>query len=171
MIGHCAYQFLRHIEIMDLLKKYKDENLLISLVLSYGDMEYARKVEEYAIQTFGNDKVEIIRKLMSPMEYIEYLNTVDICILDYKHQAALGNFWRLLYLEKKIFLNKDGILKLFANFEGAETYCVENIKNMNFEQFTKRLNDPQSCKKSVEFYIDENNILNMWKNSINELEN
>ena len=170
MIGHSSYRFLNHFRIIDLLKKYKNENILISLVLSYGDMEYAKEVEDYAIKIFGKNKVEIINELMNPKEYIKYLQSVDICILDYKHQAALGNFWRLLYLEKKLFLNKDGILKMFANFEGAETYCVENIKNMSFEEFSKKLSNPQICKKSVEFYIDENNILYMWKNSINELE-
>lgn len=171
MIGHCAYPFLKHFNIIDLLKKYKDENILISLVLSYGDMEYAKRVEKYAKEVFGEHKVEIIKTSISPKEYIKYLKTVDICILDYKHQAALGNFWRLLYLEKKLFLNKDGILKMFANFEGIETYCVESIKKMDFKQFTQGLINPQTCKKGVEFYIDENNILNMWKNSLNEIEN
>lgn len=171
MIGHCAYPFLNHIKIMNELKRFKDENILITLVLSYGDMEYAKQVEEFAIREFGKDKVEIIKDMMTDQQYLRYLKTIDICILDYKHQAALGNLWRLLYLEKKVYLNKDGILKLASDFEGAETYTVDLLPKLDFKEFSKKLDNPKACRKSAEFYMDEENILMMWKNTLREIEN
>ena len=169
MIGHNGYPFLNHLRIIDLLKKYKNENIKICLVLSYGNPEYAKKVKQYAIENFGQAKVEIISEMMPYKDYINYLKTIDICILDYKHQAALGNLWLLLYLEKKIYLNSRGILKLATNFEGAETYNVEQISQMNFKEFSKELSNPKSCKKSAEYYMDEQNILEMWKNAFREM--
>lgn len=171
MIGHCAYSFLNHIEIMKKILKYRNENIKISLILSYGDQTYANEVEKFAKENFSTNKLEIIKEKMSEKEYIEYLNSVDICILDFKHQAALGNLWRILYLKKKVFLSSNGILKLATNFEGAKTYDVEMLDKISYEELIKPVDDKESCRKCAEFYINEENYLNMWKNSLNELKN
>lgn len=169
MIGHSAYKFLNHFKILQMLQKYKYNNIKISLVLAYGDKEYKRKVIEYAIELFGKDKVEIIDKMMNQTEYIKYLNTVDICILDYKHQAALGNIYYLLYMGKKLYLNKDGIIKLFTTLEGIETYNVSAIEKMSFEEFSKPIDDVKYGIEFAEFHIDEKNYIKLWKRTINEM--
>jgi len=168
MIGHSAYPHLKHIKNLDNLNKFKDENILISLILSYGDMEYAKIVEEYALKKFPG-KVEIIKNYMSSEEYFNYLNSVDISILDYTEQAALGNFWNLLYLEKKLFLNENGILKLSARLEGVKTFSVNEIENMSFDEFVAFSRYASHSKECAKFYIDENNYLKMWCNTFQEL--
>lgn len=170
MIGHSAYPFLNHIELMKKLEKYKDENIKISLVLAYGDDKYSKTVQSEAKRIFGSNKVEIIEKMMSQEEYIKYLETVDICCLDYKHQAALANTYMLLYMGKKLFLNRDGILKLFTILENIETYNINDIDKMNFEEFKKPINNPKLGKQFAEFHIDEKNYLSIWKNTISNLE-
>jgi dTDP-N-acetylfucosamine:lipid II N-acetylfucosaminyltransferase len=168
MIGHSAYEYLQHKKILKALYKFRDENILISLILSYGNMEYAKTVEDYALKMFPG-KVEIIKKYMSPDEYFRYLKTVDIGIFDYTQQAALGNIWMLLYLGKKLYLNEKGILKLATRLEAVETYNVNEIENMNYEEFTKAPNNKHNSKSTGEFYMDENNYLSMWLNTLREL--
>jgi dTDP-N-acetylfucosamine:lipid II N-acetylfucosaminyltransferase len=170
MIGHSAFPFLNHIDIMNKLKKFKDENIIISLVLSYGDMKYAKKVEEHAITLFGNEKVEVIRELLPNDVYIKYLKSVDTCILDYTHQSALGNFYLLLYLGKKLFLNGKGILRLSTILEGVEAHSVEEIDKMNFKEFSSQLTNVDKGKDFGGFYIDETSTIMMWKNAFRELE-
>ncbi|MDD2519302.1 MAG: TDP-N-acetylfucosamine:lipid II N-acetylfucosaminyltransferase [Bacilli bacterium] len=170
MIGHSAYPFLNHFDIMNKLKRFKDENIIISLVFSYGDMKYAKKVEDYAINLFGNEKVEVLRELMPIDVYIRYLKSVDACILDYTHQSALGNFYILLYLGKKLFLNGKGILRLSTILEAVEAYSVEEIDKMDFNEFSSLFTNNDRGKAFGGFYIDENNTVMMWKNVFRELE-
>lgn len=169
MIGHSAYEFLNHIDLLHKLSKYRDENIKISLVLAYGCEEYAEKVKNEAIMLFGKEKVEIIDKLMSQEEYIKYLSTVDICLLDYKHQSALGNIYYLLYMGKKLFLNKNGVIKLFTILENIETYNTDEIECMNYEEFSKKVLSPKYGKQFAEFHISEKNYVELWKNTISEL--
>lgn len=169
MVGHSAFPFLNHITILKQLAKYKDENIRISLVLAYGSRDYAKIVKETAIQLFEPDKLEIIENMMSQEEYIHYLSTVDICILDYKHQAALGNIYMLLYMGKKLYLNENGIIKLFTTLEGIENYNVTDIEKMAFEEFSKPIRDIKHGKEFAEFHIDEKNYIKLWENTIREI--
>ena len=43
MVDHSAYEYLHHIDILDKLVVYKNENIIISLVLAYGNKAYAEK--------------------------------------------------------------------------------------------------------------------------------
>ena len=140
MIGHSAYKKLHHIPIMKKLEKFKDENIIISLVLSYGNKEYRDKVIKYADGVWG-EKAEIITDYLSVPDYIKYINSVDIGIFDIKAQSALGNINYLASLNKKIFLNRNGILKLAFDLEEVETYCVDEIENKSFEEFIRPTED------------------------------
>jgi len=117
--------------------KYRDENIIISLPINYGDMEYAKQIEDYARSLF-KEKVEIINKYMPYTQYVKYILTVDCCILDYKHQSALGNIYLLLKNGTKLFLNKDWIIKLSLSLEAIETYNIEDIDDMSFDEFSKK---------------------------------
>lgn len=168
MIGHSAYPQLKHIEIMEKLYKFRDNDILISLILSYGDMEYAKMVEEYALKMFPS-KVEIIRDYMSPDKYFEYLHTVDAWILDYIGQNALGNFTRLLYLQKKVFLNGESIMMLAARLESLEVYDIKDIEGLGFSEFVEPLKNPYNNKKYAESFMDENNAVIRWVNTLKDL--
>lgn len=168
MIGHSAYKFLNHKVLLEKLTRFRNEKILISLVLSYGDMNYAKEIAEFAKEQFGN-QVEIISQSMPYEAYLHYLKTVDICILDYMHQSALGNVFRLLYLEKKLFLNEYGIIKTALTLEGVETYSVDNIDKMGFEEFIKPVEKPENAIRLSSYYVDEMFCVDMWKNTLKTL--
>ncbi len=169
MIGHSAYPHLNHIKILDLLEKFKNENIIISLVLSYGDECYATKVENHAKELF-NDKVEIIKEYMDFKAYLDYLNSVDVWIFDYLGQNALGNFYILLYLEKKIFLNNNSLLMLAARLEDLEVYNIDNIDNMDFSEFIAMNSNIRNNRRFSSFYLNEENAIRSWENTFKELD-
>lgn len=168
MIGHSSHRFLNHINVMEKLKKFKDENIVIALVLSYGDNEYAKQVERYALSNFKG-KTEILKNYMPETDYLRWLKTVDACILDYTHQSALGNVWLLLLLGKKLFLNKDGIIKKALTEEGIETYNVSDIDSLSFEEFSSPVKNAENSIKLGASYADENKYIDLWKNTLEEL--
>lgn len=135
MVGHSAHPYLNHINILDKLSKYKDEPILISLVLVYGNMDYAKYVSDYAVRIFGPEKVEVKCDRMGIEEYISYLNSVDVAIFDQKIQCALGNINQLLYLKKKVFINAKGFIKIPFELETIYLPVTDEIEYMTFEQF------------------------------------
>lgn len=173
MIGHSGFEFLNHIEILKKLLKYKDEKIIISLVFSYGENSHMESVKKFVFDNFDSKKIEIINNMMNDEEYMNYLNTVDIAIFDFKHQAALGNMWKLSYLGKKIYLNDDGILKMAFDLEGLDSYNISEISSMNFNEFSRTIEHDEKIKlhRYGERYLNENNVKNAWKKMFKNLEN
>lgn len=169
MIGHSGYSFLNHIEIIKKLEKFRNEQIMLSFVFAYGDTAYIREVESFAIQTFG-DKVEFIKESLSFDRYVEYLSSVDACVLDYRHQSALGNIYLLLYMNKKLFLNKYGIIKTALLLEGIQTNNVSDLDKMTYEELVKPLRMNNNGMLFSEKVLDENSLIEMWQNTLRELD-
>lgn len=172
MVGHASFEYLNHLEILEKLSKYKNENIIISLVLVYGPSGYAETVINKAISLFGMKKVEIIDKKMPYEQYVQYLKTVDIAILDYKHQAALGNFYLLCLFGKKMYLHKKGILKQCLILEGAKTFSTDCIGKISFDTFIEPVDDHSKkiMRKFAEYYFDKATAESNWLSSLSELE-
>jgi len=168
MIGHSAYHFLNHKYLLEKLEKYKDENILISIPLNYGDNAYAKQIEELAIKIYGY-KVEIIKNYMESDEYLKYLMTVDIAIFDYRHQAALANIYLLLYMEKKLFLNSRGIIYKGMTNEHVKVFQVEDIDKLHYNEFIENKFEHTNGKKFSKLMLDENSIISKWKALIDKL--
>lgn len=103
-IGHSSTSILNHIDVLENLVKYKNENIKIYIPLSYGNKKYGDRVQEVATQLF-KDKVVCIREMMDKDDYMKFLSAIDIAIFNTTRQIGLGNITPLLYMEKKsIFL-------------------------------------------------------------------
>lgn len=173
MIGHSGYEFLNHIEIMKKLIRFKDQNIIISLVLAYGDNEYIKKVKEFAYNNFEKNKIEIIENLYTDEQYMRYLNSVDVAIFDYTHQAALGNIWKLSYLEKRMFLKDRGILKTAFDLEFLYSNDIRELDTISFEEISSMLplKEKEKLHKYGELYMDDESIKELWNKVFRYLEN
>lgn len=168
MVGHSAHMYLNHRYVLELLSKYKNENILISLVLAYGNSNYAKKIEEYAKEIFG-EKVEIIRERMPLEQYLRYLNSVDIAICDQIMQSGLGNIHHLMYLGKKIYLNGDGTLYQAFALEGLYIDATENLKKQTFAEFKKENPFKERARNYAEYLSEYQNYIDMWLNTLKQL--
>ena len=168
MIGHCAFSFLNHENLLNKLRKFDNEKITISLPLSYGDNGYAEMVEMVAKDIY-QDKVEIIRDFMKPQAYLEYLNGIDVAIFDYTHQAALANIYLLLYLGKKVFLNSEGVIYKALVDEKVQVFDVDNIGTMDYDDFTNSDFDRSKGISFAKDMIDEKIIRDNWRKLFEDL--
>lgn len=170
LIGHSASVWDCHIDVMKSLLKYKDENITICLILSYaGTEEYVREVKNFAKQNYGN-KAEIIDQFMGYEEYVEYLSSIDIGIFAQTHSTALSNISWLLYFGKTIYFkeNSDFAKSFIRNH--CKFCKVEDIENMDFEEFSKCKNSEKLMKKYGVIATSEDCCIN-WKKFLDDLDN
>ena len=169
MVGHSGHAILNHIEVLKKLSKFKNENIVISLVLAYGEEEYIDKVISFAKQEFDEDKLEIILKEQSYEDYIRYIAGVDIAVFDQIKQSGLGNINLLTAFGKKLYLNRNGILKTAMDFEYVDVGCVDEIEDMSFKEFTKPCENVNYSVRYGTTKQDESLSLYAWNNIFKEL--
>lgn len=134
-VGNSATETNNHIETLRKLSRFSRENIKIFLPLAYGDMQYAKMVEETARALF-EDKIIVQKEYLTLEEYSKRLANVDIGIFGMMRQQALGNIYHLIGMGKKVYLCKEG-----QNAEYFERLCnckvgyFEKIDEESFEEF------------------------------------
>ena len=154
MIGHSGYYEDHHISIMKDLEKFKNEAIHIYLVLAYGDRNYVNEIKEYALSTW-KDKVTVIEDYKRYNEYVSFLDAIDIAILDSPVQNALGTIALLLFLQKKIYLNPDGVM--YRAFQHYNIPCgtVDSIGGSLFSDFSAPVEYPNDSWKMLSVETDD----------------
>ncbi|MDO5018427.1 MAG: TDP-N-acetylfucosamine:lipid II N-acetylfucosaminyltransferase [Lagierella massiliensis] len=137
LIGNSATKTNQHFEALDLLEKFKNEDIKIYIPLSYGQKDfelYADEVIKYGKEIFG-DKIIPIKELMTGEEYLKFLNSIDIGIFNNNRQQAMGNISQLLMLGKKVYIRTDtNMWKHFTGL-GCNIFDIESLKSYsNFEE-------------------------------------
>lgn len=84
LIGNSADEMNNHKAILKQLAKYKDENINIFMILSYGgSIEYISEVIALGVSIFS-DKFRPICEYMDKVAYAKLLQQQDICVFDQK---------------------------------------------------------------------------------------
>lgn len=174
-IGNNANSFNNHLEILEELRRYKDEKIKIFIPMSYGN-DWHNKVPNYkeivkskAIEYFGKEKVVVLRNLMNNDEYNEFLSQMDIIIIATDRQNALGNILKVMYSGGKVYLSEKNSLYKFFNEKDIFVEKFENIKNMTFFEFIKQRNNFQFKQWMIENYYPDSNIL-LWNAIFNNFD-
>jgi len=121
------------LQMLDVLARYKDENIKIRTVLSYGKTDFNQEIISKGKFLFG-DKFSYLDKMLEPNLYAEYLSQNDILILCQSRQQGVGNLYTSMALGKKIFVGADTtaakmISPRYKIFDSAK------IKDMDFDEF------------------------------------
>lgn len=170
MVGHSAFPFLSHKEVLNKLQKYKKGNFLISLVVSYGNENYRNEIIAYGESIFG-DKIEIVNDFMLIEDYLYFLNTLDIAVFDHVHQSALDNIFYLLYLNKKLVSNKNGIIAQALDLEKIEFNTTEELGIISLVDILSDDDDyNENGMKFASQHLDTEIIQGKWKDTFYELE-
>ena len=166
-IGNSANSSNNHFEILDMLKKFKNEKIKIFCILSYGgNKSYVLKVNEYGIKYFGNKFIGIF-DFIPINEYWYYLQNIDILVFNQKRQQGLGNIFMLSYFEKKIYLRNDiSSWSYLVNDLKLKINSYENIKNETFEEFIKNNSNGNKDKILSTVYSDKY-VKNIWEDNFN----
>ena len=149
------------LEILDVLYKFRDHDIRIWTVVSYGDMQWKDEIIAKGNALFA-DRFQALTEYMPPEAYVNHIANSDILILNQRRQQGVGNTKANLYLGNKVFIRSDVSTYGYFKSNGIEVYDTSAIPNMEFSEFTK--NDTAASNKVlIEETIDEAKLAKKWK--------
>lgn len=164
-VGNSADPGNNHLEVLNKLAKYRDEEIEIICPLSYGGKEYANQVISFGKNIFGN-KFKAITEFIPFEGYLDMLWKIDIAIFNHNRQQAMGNIIKLLGLGKKVYIRTEITTWQFCIDHDLKVYSA----NSDFEDLFVEMFEKQKQKNienvmrgfSVEKLVDD------WKKIFNE---
>lgn len=170
MVGHSGYPDDHHIELLESMRALWNENIVISLIMSYGDKAYIEKIRAYVTQHFGENspQIEWISEKMPYAEYLAYLQSVDVVLFDMINSAALGNLAPLMYFDKKVYLNRRGDMAAAFDAAGLLHGCCDEIAAQTFAEFSAPLVNPMENKRKL-FAFRKEYSREQWKTLLDML--
>ena len=157
-----------HSQIFDLLLPYQAEDIKIYCPLSYGPYEeYKKKIIEKGNAMFSNKFIPVT-DFMSLEAYREFLNSMDLAILNHKTQAGMGVITSLFAMGKIVYSYAGTTAFQSLVSRGFRLFDIDQIKNGNLLkaqdvtgniELIKKYYSPEALKASyIEIY--ENEIFN-----------
>ncbi|PSJ40072.1 TDP-N-acetylfucosamine:lipid II N-acetylfucosaminyltransferase [Zobellella taiwanensis] len=105
-VGNSADPSNNHIEVLEKLLPYKEQDIKIFVPLSYGDQQHAEKVIRLGREWFG-DKFYPLTDFIPIDDYLKFLGDIDIAVFNHRRQQGMGNTITLLGLGKTVYLQQD----------------------------------------------------------------
>lgn len=150
------------IEILEILSKFRDENIKIRAILSYGDMIFKDEIIKVGEELFG-DKFEPITEYIKPEEYTKILSQNDILILNQQRQQGVGNLTTSLCLGTKVFIRSDVTTYKYLNNNGCKIFDTLQLKELPFNEL---ISYDESIKnqniKNANKYYDFDYLSSLW---------
>lgn len=168
MVGHSGHYEDQHIQIMEELLHLREKPIHFYIILSYGNDVRIHEIKKY-VEKKWKDKATIITEFLPFKEYVKLLNEMDVVILNGKSSYALGNISILISLKKKIYLNREGILKKAFEKEHIPFCCTDTLKNINFEELRRPLDYSRCGQTSLHIQSYDKGI-RAWKYMFSNLE-
>lgn len=150
-VGNSAGPSNNHLEALENLLPFKNDDICIYVPLSYGDKKHAQVVIQQGQQWFG-DKFKPLTEFMPFDKYLSLLGTIDIAIFNHRRQQAMGNTITLLGLGKTVYMRSDTTQWRFFKDKGVVIGDIEQLKNIDDLS-------PKKNKAIIEYYFSKENLL------------
>ena len=122
------------LEMLDTLSRFKDKNIHVRTVLSYGKTEFSRAIVEKGQRIFS-EKFSYLDEMLSPEEYTDYLAGNDILILCQNRQQGGGNCISSILAEKKVFIKSEVTTSEWLRSLGIQVFDSNEITSMSYDEF------------------------------------
>lgn len=132
LLGHSAFKYGNHMEGMEILKKYVDEDIKIYCPLSYGSESYRKEVIQKGEAMFGNKFIPLL-SYMEQAQYLEFLQSIDVAVFPLKRLAAESTFLLLKAFHVKIYADIGVIEHISDRFLHIED--IRKIQSETLEEF------------------------------------
>ena len=129
VLGNSATPELNHLDAVALLADIGLEADLL-VPLSYGDDHYRAFIKK-AVSFYQGGKVEFIETYMDFTQYLQLLNRADGLIMNNVRPQGYGNIFIMMYLGKKIILNKKNLSIPELENAGLQWMPLESIRQAN----------------------------------------
>lgn len=131
MLGNSATTANNHLDAFEILRKRED--IEIHCVLSYGNMEYGKFIQDEGNDLFGQDFIPML-EMKTPEEYIKYLNEMDVIVMDHHRSQAWGNISQCIAMGKPVFMNSQNALKNYIEEIGLKVYDIEDFDKLDMDK-------------------------------------
>lgn len=119
------------LEALDFLKNFRDENIKVYTILSYGDQRWNDRIIKNGKNLFGL-KFTPITKFIPPEQYIKFLARNDIFILNQRRPQGMTTFFAMMLLGKKVFMRSE--LSDYLKMDGYSIGDTQAIPDMSFAE-------------------------------------
>lgn len=137
LLGNSASKENNHLEALDFLSKFADDNIKIYCPLSYGDTEEYKKTVIEKGKLIFNNKFEPILNFMTSEEYAKFFSKMNVAIFNNNRQQAMGNITLASFLGCKVYLRQNTTMwRQYVEIGGCHFYPVEVIKDINITDLT-----------------------------------
>lgn len=155
-VGNSAVSLNNHLEVLDKLEKFKNEDIKIIAPLSYGNHRYREEVIKVGKEKFAS-KFEALTEFMSFNDYLQLLGDIDIAMFNHKRPQAMGNITSLLGFGKKVYMRSEiASWKLFEEV-GVKVYDINEVELTPLDEKVKAENI-----NKVKNYFSKENLLIQW---------
>jgi len=160
LIGNSGNPSNNHFDALATVKEMNQEEIRLIIPLSYGipSIEYFKELINY-IRNNLTCEVEILKEMLSPKEYNEILEKVDMAIFNHRRQQAVGNIRKLMKLGKIIVMNPESPLFSYLNNIDIKVLSV-NDTNLSsvMKELTLNKEILQRNSEIIDTYFGENII-------------
>lgn len=168
LLGHRGTEENNHIDILKKLSNYDSKKFNVYIPLSYGDKEYIQSVEEY-VKNNNEGNIIIIKQFMEFAEYAKFLSEMDIAIFDGYTSYALGNLGIILFFNKTVYLNENGVIAKALESENNTYRKISDIGKISYESFSKPMLYPTDYASDLCIMSIEDRIKN-WNKLLSDFD-
>lgn len=158
LIGNSADPSNNHIESLERLLPYKNDNIHIYAPLSYGNKDHAAKIISTGREWFGGNFTPLT-EFMAYSDYISFLKDIDIAIFNHDRQQAMGNTITLIGLGKTVYVRPDLAHSRFLGDLGLSLKFMPKI-SLSLLKTSERSNN----SRIVLSYFSRDNLVHQLSN-------
>jgi hypothetical protein len=155
-INHsCSFE---NLQMLDILAKFKYENIRIRCILTYGTrLDCKDLIKNKGSEIFDN-KFECFEQPLTKKDYYAKLAEVDVLVMNQNRQQGMQNIYVALYNGTKVFIKKE--VSTFEKYnEDFIVYDTNTIPELDYETFLH--NDNKDNKDKIKSH--NRLVKEMWE--------
>ena len=150
------------LEVLRALEKFKDENIRVATVLSYGATQHNQEILELGQSIFA-DKFFALTEYVPPDEYLKFLAKNDIYIMNQERPQGMTTAFTAMLLGQKIFMREE--CSGYLSDEGYTIYPTASLPDLSFAELCAL--DPADAEKNRQLAdrrFNPKQVAEAWRN-------
>ena len=128
ILGNSATEANNHLDVLEVVQKYKQTGQKIIMPLSYGNERY----RSWLRPQIQNSEVQPLYDFMPRKEYFQLIAKCSYAVFGIIRQQAMGNVNFAISKGIKVFLYKDSIVYQNLKELGFVVYTIEDMNEDSF---------------------------------------
>ncbi len=149
-------------EMLEVLSKYKKENVEICTIVSYGEMQHSKAIYAKGKEIFDNKFYAYVAYL-PPELYAKHLANQHILIMNQDRQQGIGNVSLAITFGLKVFIKKDISVSKRLKANNIAIYDTESIVDLSFNQFKENTMAEENIKNRMKMIAKDGTNVELWR--------